>query len=168
MTFSASIAEICNFWQLLAVMKPITLHPDLHWSPQFFALSPKYHHHRPKPSIPSPAPSFHHYQRNPLTYPDTRPNILYPAIFKMGGSSLIIITLGTVFLLSFVPGAKTKEKEPLQKQLSQLCTCNEISRIKHWTTIDECQSGAALFPQKIKQNKTNATHWRKGGTPCTI
>ena len=56
MTFSASIAEICHFWQLLAVMEPITLHPDLHWSPQFFALSPKYHHYRPKPPIPSPAP----------------------------------------------------------------------------------------------------------------
>ena len=39
-SFSVSITKICNFWQLLAVMKPITLHPDLRWSHQFFALSP--------------------------------------------------------------------------------------------------------------------------------
>lgn len=168
MTFSASIAEICNFWQLLAVMKPITLHPDLHWSPQFFALSPKYHHHRPKPSILFPAPSFHHYQRNPLTYPDTRPIIYYIQPYsKWVEVHWSLLHLEQYFYFPLFQAQKQRKKN-LYKNSCHSCVCNEISRIKHWTTIDECQSGAALFPQKIKQNKTNATHWRKGGTPCTI
>ena len=74
-SFSVSIAKICNFWQLLAVMKPITLHPDLRWSHQFFALSPytfTIAQNFPTPPLPH---LFHHHQRNPPTYPDTRPNI---------------------------------------------------------------------------------------------
>ena len=132
-SFSVSITKICNFWQLLAVMKPITLHPDLRWSHQFFALSP--YTFTIAQNCPTPPPPLPHHHRNSPTYPDKRPNI-YPATFKMSGSSLIINTLGTVFSLSFVLCAKTKEKELLQKQLSQLCTCNDRSRIKHWTTID--------------------------------
>ena len=56
-SFSVSITKICNFWQLLAVMKPITLHPDLRWSHQFFALSPytfTIAQICPTPPLPSP------------------------------------------------------------------------------------------------------------------
>lgn len=81
---------------------------------------------------------------NEIHQPILSQDPIYLAIFTMSASSLIIITLGTVVLLSFVLCAKTKEKELLQKQLSQPCTCNDRSRIKHWTTVGEYQWGNTI------------------------
>ena len=106
-SFSPSIAEICNFWQLLAVMKP--LHPDLRWSHQFFALSPYTFTIAQNCPTPSPSPTYSTTTKK-IHQPILTQDPIYPATFKMSGSSLIIITLGTVFLLSFVLCAKTKEK----------------------------------------------------------
>ena len=108
-SFSVSIAKICNFWQLLAVMKPITLHPDLRWSHQFFALSPYTFTIAQNCPTPSPSPTYSTTTKE-IHQPILTQDPIYPATFKMSGSSLIIITLGTVFLLSFVLCAKTKEK----------------------------------------------------------
>ena len=106
-SFSPSIAEICNFWQLLAVMKP--LHPDLRWSHQFFALSPCTYTIAQNCPTPSPSPTYSTTTKE-IHQPILTQDPIYPATFKMSGSSLIIITLGTVCLLSFVLCAKTKEK----------------------------------------------------------
>ena len=96
-----------QFLTILAVMKP--LHPDLRWSHQFFALSPYTFTIAQNCPTPSPSPTYSTTTKE-IQQPILTQDPIYPATFKMSGSSLIIITLGTVFLLSFVLCAKTKEK----------------------------------------------------------